>query len=148
MKSLNNNRDNSSKRRRRFHFPFFDAFESSQVKQNINKICLICEEHLTNEELNNNILECNDIFCDYCYFNYFKEKINNNQVEKIKCPNEDCDYIIFNNFIENKIYNDISLLEKYKKLRKRKQLMLDPNIQLCPFPDCESYAKKRKNEIC
>ena len=24
--------------------------------------------------------------------------------------------------------------------------MLDPNIQLCPFPDCESYAEKGKNK--
>ena len=25
--------------------------------------------------------------------------------------------------------------------------MLDPNIQLCPFPDCESYAKKEDNKF-
>ena len=33
-------------------------------------------------------------------------------------------------------------LEKYMKLRERKQLIPDPDIQLCPYPDCESYAKK------
>jgi hypothetical protein len=72
---------------------------------------------------------------------------DNNDVEKIKCPEKSCDYYIYNEFIENKLIKDINLLEKYKKLYKRKQLSADPNIQLCPFPDCESYAEKGKNKF-
>ena len=44
-------------------------------------------------------------------------------------------------------YKDISLLEKYKKLNKKRHLMLNPNIQLCPFPDCDSYAKRENSNI-
>jgi len=117
--------------------------ETSQMNEN----CLICEEKLTEEELNNNFIECFHGFCDDCFFNYFKEKINNNDVEKIKCPEKSCKNYLYTEFIENKLIKDISLLEKYKKLYKRKQLAANPNIQLCPFPDCESYAEKGKNKF-
>ena len=108
--------------------------------------CLICEDKLTNDEIKNNFVECFHGFCDYCYFNYFKEKINNNDVENIKYPEKNCNLIICNNFIENKLSSDILLLEKYKKLKRRKQLMLNPNIKLCPYPDCESYARIGKDK--
>jgi len=117
--------------------------ETTQMNEN----CLICEEKLTEEELNNNFIECFHGFCDDCFFNYFKEKINNNDVEKIKCPEKSCENYLYTDFIENKLIKDINLLEKYKKLYKRKQLAANPNIQLCPFPDCESYAEKGENKF-
>ena len=126
---------------------FNNSKEIPKELSQMNENCLICEEKLTEEELNNNFIECFHAFCDDCFFNYFKEKINNNDVEKIKCPEKSCDYYIYNEFIENKLVKDISLLEKYKKLYKRKQLAADPNIQLCPFPDCESYAEKGGNKF-
>ena len=55
-------------------------------------------------------------------------------------------FMVYNNFIEKLLINDIPLLNKYKKFVNRRQLILNPNIQLCPFPDCESYAKKGKNK--
>ena len=48
--------------------------------------------------------------------------------------------------IVNILIQDKELLDKYNKLIKRNQIMLDPNKQLCPFPDCESYAKKGKSK--
>ena len=145
-----------SKKSNRIRLPFLNDsysynnnFEESEERKEMNKNCLICEEKLTNEELNNNFIECFHIFCDDCYYNYFKEKINNNQIERIKCPQKDCNYILFNNFIERKLINDIPLLEKYSKLKERRQLILNPNVQLCPFPDCESYAEKGNNKyVC
>ena len=145
-----------SKKRNRIRLPFLNAsysfnnnFEESEESKEMSKNCLICEEKLTNEELNNNFIECFHIFCDDCYYNYFKEKINNNQIERIKCPQKDCNYILFNNFIERKLINDIPLLEKYSKLKERRQLMLNLNVQLCPFPDCESYGGKGNNKnVC
>ena len=151
IRDSNNNSSSSSKTRKRNRLPLFDSFINSnnynENKKLMNVNCLICEERLTNNELKNNILECLHIFCDSCYYDYFKEKINNNKIEKIKCPQASCNCIIYNNFIENKLKDDIELLEKYIKLRYRKQLMLDPNIQMCPFPDCESYAKKGDNKF-
>ena len=153
ISSAKNNSSKSSKKRKNYKLPLFDGNNgekdinniSEETKQ-IDEICLICEEKLTNKEKEKNYLECSHYFCNECYYSYFKVKINNNEVERIKCPEKDCKNIIHNNFIEEHLINDISLLEKYKKLRQRKQLMLDPNIQLCPFPDCESYAKKENNK--
>ena len=134
--------------RKKCRLPIFDddkySKNASEIK-NYNENCQICEEELTNEELNNNFLGCFHIFCDDCYYNYLKEKINNNNVEKIKCPFKNCSFFLYNNFIERKIIKDLPLLKKYKKLLIRKQLMIDPNIQLCPYPDCESYALKEEN---
>jgi hypothetical protein len=139
----------SSSKIKKFHLPIFDDDKYSKNKSEImssnNNYCQICEEELTNEELNDNFVGCFHIFCDDCYYNYLKEKINNNNVEKIKCPYYNCSYFLYNNFIERKIVKDIPLLKKYKKLLKRKQLMINPKIQLCPYPDCESYAKKEEN---
>ena len=128
-------------------FSFNNSKEIPKEKNEMNKKCLICEEKLTEEELNNNFIECFHSFCDDCLFNYLKEKIDRNDVEKIKCPEKNCNHYLYTEFIENKLINDISLLEKYKKFYKRKQLLYDPNIQLCPFPDCESYAEKGKNKF-
>ena len=59
-------------------------------------------------------------------------------MENIKCPNKGCNIVLYNNFIEQKLEKDIPLLEKYIKFRERKQIMRGPDIQLCPFPDCDS----------
>ena len=145
---LSSSSSNMKSSKKRIRLPFFDADKYSENSSDIinsNNNCQICEEKLTNEELDNNFVGCFHIFCNECYYNYLKEKINNNQVEKIKCPDYNCCFFLYNNFIESKLINDIPLLKKYKKLLKRKQLMIDPNIQLCPFPDCESYAKKEEN---
>ena len=126
---------------------FNNSKEIPEEKNQMNENCLICEEKLTEEELNNNFIECFHGFCNDCLFNYFKEKINNNDVEKIKCPEKSCDRLLYTEFIENKLKDDKALLEKYQKLYRRKQLAANPNIQLCPYPDCESYAEKGGNKF-
>ena len=111
--------------------------------------CLICEEKLNQDEKENNFIECHHAICSDCFYNYLKEMINTNNVINIKCPQNDCNQILYNNFIEKMLINDIPLLDKYKKFVNRRQLILNPDIQLCPFPDCESYAKKVKNKyVC
>ena len=111
-------------------------------KIEMNNYCLICENKLTKDELDFNFIECFHGFCDSCYYDYLKEKIINNDVENIKCQKSGCKTILNDNFIQNHLLNDIPLLEKYIQFKQRKQLARDPNIQLCPFPDCESYAQK------
>ena len=151
-----NNRDNNSN--------FFDKFQKiyifnknlnfhlNKTKNNsiynspINERCLICDDELNKNEKGNNYIECHHALCSCCYYNYLKENIDTNNVINIKCPEKDCKKILYNNFIEKMLINDTSLLEKYKKFLNRRQLILNPNIQLCPFPDCESYAKKGKNK--
>ena len=116
------------------------------IQKSNNKICIICGENLKPSEVRRNKLKCKHLACTDCYYEYIKEKINSNKFLDIKCPQEDCQQIIQYNMIVQILVNDKALLEKYNKLIKRNQLMLDPNIQLCPYPDCESYAKKTKNK--
>ena len=111
----------------------------------INENCLICDEKLTQQESIDNFIECFHIFCNGCYYEFIKEKVNNNFIEGIKCPHHDCQTKLFDDFIEQKLLRDIPTLDKYKKLQEKRQLMLNPNIQLCPFPDCDSYAIKEGN---
>ena len=135
-----------------FRIPFFNnknenMIKGEDIKKEMKNICLICDKELTNEEMINNFVECFHGFCDSCYYDYLKEKIDNNHIDNIKCLQYDCNKILSNDFIENHLSNDISLLEKYFKFKKRKQLSLDPNVQLCPYPDCESYALKDNNNL-
>ena len=113
----------------------------------VNENCLICDEKLTQNELKDNFIECFHIFCNDCYYEFIKEKVNNNFIEKIKCPKHDCQTKLFDNFIVEKLLRDTTILNKYLKLKEKRQLMLNPKIQLCPFPNCDSYAiKKGKNK--
>ena len=118
-------------------------------KIEMNEYCLICYNKLTKDELNNNFIECFHGFCNSCYYDYLKEKIINNDVEYIKCPQKGCDTILNDNFIQFHLIekDDIPLLEKYIKFKQRKQIAKDPNIQLCPFPNCESYANKNPKSL-
>ena len=118
-------------------------------KIEMNEYCLICYNKLTKDELNNNFIECFHGFCNSCYYEYLKEKIINNDVEYIKCPQKGCDTILNDNFIQFHLIekDDIPLLEKYIKFKQRKQIAKDPNIQLCPFPNCESYANKNPKSL-
>ena len=116
------------------------------IKVNEVKTCLVCGEILSLKDIQNNKLNCKHLFCFDCIFEYLKEKINNNQFLEIHCLQKDCNKILDSNIVVKFLIKDKPLLEKYNKLIKRNQLKLDPNIQLCPFPDCESYAKKKKND--
>jgi hypothetical protein len=127
MRKYRTNGDNSSNKERSY--------------DDTNK-CLVCHEKLTKEEQKDNLIRCNHMFCNECYYEFLKEKINNNFIEGIKCLEKDCDAKLYDNFIQKKLFGDIPLLEKYIKLDKKRQLMLNPNIQLCPSPDCDSYALK------
>ena len=113
---------------------------------NINK-CLICAEKLSDNEKEDNSLSCSHLICNSCYFLYLKEKIINNHIDKITCCQKDCKTILYNEFIRKKIQQDKELLDKYLKLKNRRQIMLNSNTQLCPIAGCDSYAKKIDKNI-
>ena len=113
---------------------------------NINK-CLICAEKLSDNEKEDNSLSCSHLICNSCYFLYLKEKINNNHIDKITCCQKDCKTILYNEFIKKKIQQDKELLDKYLKLKNRRQIMNNHNTQLCPIAGCNSYAKKIDKNI-
>ena len=154
--SSKSNHNNNSNFFRKFNIlPLFNrnfiSYKNKERNDSLNKFkinetCLICDEKLNEKEKENNFIECHHAFCSDCYYNYLKGNIDSNNIISIKCPQNECQQILYNNFIEKMLINDIPLLDKYKKLVNRRQLILNPNIQLCPYPDCESYAKKGKNK--
>ena len=126
--NIDSNNNFFSNIRRSFHSENENYSSYNNSSMEINDNCLICEEKLTEEEKKDNLLKCNHIFCNDCYFEYLKEKVNSNQIDIIKCPQKDCQIILKNNFIQKKLFNDTNFLEKYVILEKRRQLMLDPDI--------------------
>ena len=132
----NNNTNNNSNR--------FKAYENSYRKSlnNSKKECLICFESI---EFPNKVkLKCGHYFCESCWVDYLKEKINNANVGKILCMQHGCDIMLDNNFIKNILEGNNELIEKYDKFYQRKK-MLEKNdkVKFCPFPDCEGYAEKK-----
>ena len=103
-------------------FANIESIDNNYIeKENINEMnknCLLCEEKLTDEEINNNFIECFHGFCDSCYYDYLKEKIINNNIENIKCLQYGCKVILYDDFIKKHIIKDIPLLEKYLNLKK------------------------------
>ena len=57
------------------------------------KICSICGENIPKDDLKKFKLRCKHFFCADCYYEYIKEKINNNQFLQINCPQKDCEEI-------------------------------------------------------
>ena len=146
--NINNNNNNNIKINSiKINVDIKTNFELNIIKNKVDKNCLICEEELTEEEIENNLIECYHGFCNTCLLEYLREKINNNEVINIKCPKYKCETILNDNFIKNHLNNvDSKLLNKYKKFKIRYIIFSsNKDLQVCPFPDCDSYAYKNSN---
>ena len=53
-----------------------------------------------------------------------------------------CNQYISEDFILKVISNDLNLVKKYYKFKKRVEIINDKNKKLCPKPDCESFLQK------
>ncbi len=53
-----------------------------------------------------------------------------------------CNEIISEEFILKHISENDTLVEKYKKFKKRAEIIKDKNKKLCPNPDCDSFLQK------
>ena len=117
-----------------------------QQENNDDNQCLICYIELTEEEKIKNALKCNHKFCDECWFEYFKEQINNSKVSEIRCMNKGCNTIINGDFITQHISIDEKLLEKYGRFLKKLDVLKNPNKKFCPIPNCEGIAERKKEQ--
>ena len=104
--------------------------------------CEVCYEELYKEDRDFNRIPCGHLFCTNCWFNYLKTSISEAKVNKIKCMDHGCNQIISERFILQHIKDNNNLVEKYKKLKKRAEILKDKDKKLCPKPDCDSYLKK------
>ena len=84
------------------------------------------------------------LFCTRCWQNYLSTLIIEAKVEKIKCMEHECKDIISEEFILKHISENENLVEKYKKFKKRAEIINDKYKKLCPEPDCDSFYKIQK----
>ena len=90
-----------------------------------NRECEICYDILNSEDIKINKLPYGHLFCSLCWFNYLKIPIIDTIVDDIKRMNHDCNKIISEEFIINHILKGQDLVEKYKKFKKRTEILKD-----------------------
>ena len=114
-------------------------------------VCKICEEDISEEEIDNECKLCYNYFCNDCLYSYIKETIKNGK-SVIKCPKSDCDCILtkeiiykilsFNNSNDIEANNLKILLEK----NSTKEIVLsNPDLMFCPIVNCQGYCNKKSN---
>ena len=107
--------------------------------------CEVCYEEINGEEKKLNTLQCGHLFCTHCWFNYLKTSIQEAKVDDIKCMDHECNQIVSEDFILKHISDNENLIDKYKKFKKRSEIIKDKNKKLCPNPDCDSFLLKSKS---
>ena len=109
-------------------------------------MCNICYEDMLEEEKEYNSLPCKHFCCSQCWINYLKTQITEAKVEKIKCIEHKCNEILPEEFILKHIEHDPKTVEKYRKFKRRAEIINDPNKKQCPQPDCDSFLEKPKSK--
>ena len=112
-----------------------------KTNDNSEECSVCCDEINENEKIMNN-LSCGHIFCSHCWYNYLKTSILEAKVDNIKCMEHECSVILSEKFILKHISNNNDLLEKYKKFKRRMEIIKDKNKKICPSPDCNSFLQK------
>ena len=107
--------------------------------------CIVCFEKIDEEEKNYNYIPCGHICCTHCWSNYLKILISESKIENIKCVDYSCKQKIDEEFILKHIKNDFELIRKYDKFKLRAEIIRDPNKKECPYPECDSYLLKSRN---
>lgn len=109
------------------------------------KTCRICLDQIKYPKAKRTKILCGCFFCQECYYEYLKEKINNNEVENIPCMNKNCQDHLEEKFIKDMIKDDENLLKKYLRFIERlKVFEIKKPVRFCPHPDCNGYAVKNK----
>lgn len=100
------------------------------------KICLNdCPQKKTHK-----LYDCGCIFCKECLRQYLSISIREGNVLSVACPDSACNKHgeVSKQEIE-KLVNH-STYEKYKRLRKRKEVAVDQTKTFCPIPGCEGIC--------
>ena len=84
--------------------------------------CQICFGDISKEDFEKVKLKCGHIFCPDCYYEFLKEKINNNNLKAIKCMQFDCPEKLSEDFIRKMISKDQNLLESLQEKKLAKSL--------------------------
>ena len=115
----------------------------NEEKKNINeenKICGICLGDFDNPI---QIETCKHKFCKECFREYIIDRIKNNNIQTMPCPNNLCKNI---NIPEEYFFIFLNEQEylKYQNFKSQNQILNDPKKIFCPI--CNSYAEIKNNE--
>ncbi|KAL4506736.1 hypothetical protein ABPG72_001157 [Tetrahymena utriculariae] len=117
--------------------------QKQQQQQHANvdgkfKTCDIC----CNEKLENQFYirqSCSHEICKTCIVDYLNFKIDNSQVEQIKCFNSNCKEDISSSEVESIMQGLEAKIQKYHRILNRNKILKNPNNKFCTKPDCEGY---------
>jgi len=141
----NNNENNNNGNKLVNHIDSIELNVKMIDNSNNDIQCIICSEYY-NEKDFVYYDKCNHSFCYNCWYNYIKGKIENSSIESIKCMNYECKEILTEEFIYKFIGKDKNLVDKYKKLQFKLEILKNDNKKFCPIPNCEGYAEKKNNK--
>ena len=144
INNQNNNSNNEFIEQDSLDFSYEVKKDSAKEEKNVDNECNVCFEEIGENEKNFNALPCGHICCTQCWLNYLKTLITEAKVDHIKCVEHKCSEIISEDFILKHIQDDKKLLDKYKKFKKRANIINDKNKRQCPSPDCDSFLEKSK----
>ena len=122
----------------------FSSYNNSSINIGEKFICPICFRTL-GENKKIILYRCDHYFCKTCLYNYLKTKILENKLTFIKCLDYECNEKLSNELIINIISKNKKLLEKYKLLSLKLEIINDPNKKFCPYPNCNSFLTRNKD---
>ena len=168
IKNNNNNQENSSKISKISSDNLMKNFKRSNKniikkitkdkifdKKNIysNNFCDICLSSFNLKSSQEEIitLECGHFYCKECIKLFIITSISKwnfkNNLENSKCPKPVCSKIISIKTIEFILKDDEENIKKFNKYKKILFMLEKPDeIIICPIPDCDSYAYRKKIE--
>ena len=110
-------------------------FENIDNNIENNNICKICLEEIENPiELE----KCKHRFCRECFQEYLNNLINQNNIDKIPCPNKACNNKSLSPDFFSKYISQEQLI-KYNQFKSKNEIAKDKCKIFCPL--CDSYAK-------
>ncbi|KAK3702069.1 hypothetical protein QZH41_014769, partial [Actinostola sp. cb2023] len=84
--------------------------------------------------------KCDCIFCEECLRYYLEHAITDGSILSIQCPDGSC--TTKQNIAENQISQilDDNIFRQYKRLKTRKEVIVDKTKTFCPVPGCEGVC--------
>ena len=116
-------------------------FQKDNIESN-GDICLICEEIYKN---NLDCLSCGHQFCEECWTNYLKQKLNFPiTVLEMECPQNECTCRVYEKFYY-KYIKDEKLLSILNKAIYNNFIDKNKDISQCPNPKCHYFFKTKNH---
>lgn len=98
--------------------------------------CSICMVDIRRKELTS--ISCGHAFCNDCWFEYVKEKIEQGQ-STIPCPALDCEILVDELTVTTLLDSHDDLMKRYNFLASKAFVEESKDMKWCPAPGCE-YA--------